>query len=358
MLRDRVRGRVAADDEASTTQLGDWFATALFWRPHVALLVNERTFVPVLMPLAPASKVLDRMPAAIESVLRLHGVGEAFIAAEVTAMTDIRIAPTNSASVLGVMNGFAAHGEALWKLGLEEDVDALSLLLAQTPLRPLRARTGSPDRELAAIAGSTPPDLDWPRLRAVPLPSPSNSPIYQLKITIADTTPPVWRRVLVHGDISLDRLHDLIQAALGWWNHHLHEFEFDEARFGVPDGDDWEPPEDERRARLDSLSKEGSTFRYTYDFGDDWGHDVVVEKVLPADPSARVPACVDGGRACPPEDCGGPWGYQELLTILADPAHPEHDERRGWFGAIDPDAFDPTDFDANLAQAKRVRRGD
>ena len=104
----------------------------------------------------------------------------------------------------------------------------------------------------------------------------------------------------------------------------------------------------------------GRSSTYTYDFGGDWRHRIVVEKVLPADEGSRVmvPACVDGRRACPPEDCGGPWGYDELLAILADPTHPEHDARREWLGRpFDPDACDPDDFDYNLV-AQRLAGGD
>ena len=108
-LRDRVKQR-AEESDASTTVLGDWFATALFWKPQVALLVNERTFVPVFMPLAPAATLLDRAPAAIATILRRHGVDENFIADELEAMRDVRLAPTNNRSVLGVMNGFESHG--------------------------------------------------------------------------------------------------------------------------------------------------------------------------------------------------------------------------------------------------------
>lgn len=106
-LRDRVMGAPAGGEETSTTELGDWFATALFWRPHVVLLVNQRTFLPVFMELAPAATLLGRVPAAIEAVLRRHGVDEAFLTTEREAMNEVRLAPTNNRSVLGVMNEFA-----------------------------------------------------------------------------------------------------------------------------------------------------------------------------------------------------------------------------------------------------------
>jgi hypothetical protein len=363
-LRDRVKGTPAADTHASTTALGDWLATALFWRPQVALLVNQRTLLPVFMELAPANTLLDRAPAAIEGVLRRHGVEDAFLAIEHAEMGDVRIAPTNDRSVVGVMNEFAFHGELVWKDGLR-DFEALSLRMSSLILGPLDHRSGSPDRELAAVVGSTKPlarVIPFPGRLTPPDPTPRASKggsVFQLKVTLLDTKPPIWRRMLVDGSSTLDHLHEVIQAAFGWWNYHLHEFEMGKNRYGVPDPDeDWgDPPVDERRTRLDAIAGEGTSFRYTYDFGDGWDHQVVVERVLPATADTTVPACVDGGRACPPEDCGGTGGFQELLSILADPTHPEHHDRLEWLdGPFDPEAFDPKDFADNFRRAAGRRR--
>jgi len=364
-LRERVKGEAAVDGDESTTALGDWFANALFWRPQVALLVNRRTLLPVFMELAPAASLLDRAPAAIEAVLRGHGIDDAVLAAERDAMGEVRIAPTNDRSVLGVMNEFAFHGEWSFKEG-QRDLPELSLRLASLIVGRLPNR--SPDRELAALMGRTEPlaeviPLAGRRAPAAPAPAPgtASGTVFQLKVTLQDTTPPIWRRVLVGGSATLDHLHEVIQAAFGWWNYHLHEFEVGRIRYGVPDPDeDWgEPPRDERRTRLDAIAAEGSTFRYTYDFGDGWEHRIVVEKVLPAGRVATVPACTDGRRACPPEDCGGTWGYRELLEILSDPRHPEHGERREWLGRpFDPEAFDPSEFEDNLRNNRSTVFGD
>jgi Plasmid pRiA4b ORF-3-like protein len=359
-LRDRVKGAPAGDGDASTTALGDWFATALFWRPQVALLVNRRTLLPVFMELAPAATVLDRVTAAIESVLRRHGVDDAFLNAERDAMREVRIAPTNDRSTVGVMNEFAFHGGHVWRDGLQ-DFEALSLRLSSLILGPLHHRSGSPDRELAAVVGTLEPLAnvhtfpgERPAAEAAPRGATRGS-VFQLKVTLLDTKPPIWRRVLVDGSCTLDHVHEVIQAAFGWWNYHLHEFEVGRARYGIPDPEeDWgEPPRDDRRTRLDAIAGEGSSFRYTYDFGDGWDHRVVVEKVLSPDADTAVPACIDGRRACPPEDCGGTWGYYELLEILADPSHPEHSQRREWLGRpFDPEAFDPGEFENNLRNGR------
>lgn len=363
-LRDRVRGPVASPDDSSSTVLGDWFATALFWKPQAALLVNQRTFLPVFVELAPAATLLDRIPDAIDAILRRHGVEEGFLAAEREAMGEVRIAPTNDRSVVGVMTGFALHAEQLQKRGFR-DLEALSLRLSATLLGPLMKGDGpgSPDRALTALVGDCVPSAEVIPLRpelveqTPPAPAPAAGDVYQLKVTLQGTKPRVWRRVLVDGAGTLDQVHEVIQAAFGWWNYHLHEFEVGDARYGVPDPDynpeyDWGPPTlDEGRVRLDSVASHGSKFDYTYDFGDDWRHRIVVEKVLPADEGSpvMVPACVDGHRACPPEDCGGTWGYEELLAILADPSHPEHAARREWLGRpLDPAAFDAADFEVNL----------
>ncbi len=174
--------------------------------------------------------------------------------------------------------------------------------------------------------------------------------VYQLKATIAGAKPPVWRRVVVAEETTLRRLHDILQAAFGWLDCHLHEFEIDGVRYGIDDGEGWgEPPKDERRARLRQVVSEGSVFRYVYDFGDNWQHKIVVEKVVPAEAAAKDPSCTGGRRACPPEDCGGVWGYKELLKALADPDHEDHESMLEWVGGeFDADAFDPADFSHRL----------
>jgi hypothetical protein len=357
-LRDRVKDAADADGEESTTALGDWFANALFWRPQVALLVNSRTLLPVFMELAPAAALLERASVAIEAILRRHGVDETFLAAERRAMSEVRIAPTNDRRVVGVMNEFAFHGEWLFKEG-QRDLEALSHHMSRLSIGKLDE--GSPARALAAVLGRTEASADviaFPGERTAPPPSPqplATGNAFQLEVTLLDTKPPIWRRVLVDGGSTLDQLHEVIQVAFGWWNYHLHEFEIGHTRYGVPDPDeDWgEPPQDERRTRLDAIAGEGSSFRYTYDFGDSWEHKITVEKVLPADTTPTLPVCIDGRRACPPEDCGGTWGYRELLDVLADPAHPEHDERREWIGRpFDPEAFDSSDFEDNLRNGR------
>ena len=165
--------------------------------------------------------------------------------------------------------------------------------------------------------------------------------IYQLKISLAGVTPPVWRRVLVPGGYTLDRVHRVIQHAMGWQDCHLHCFDIDGVQYGEPDPDDELALNDELDYRLDAVAAKGGRVLYTYDFGDWWEHDVLVEDVFVADPDERYPCCVGGGRACPPEDVGGAFGYAELLAAVSDPGHIEHVTMREWLGRdIAPEVLD------------------
>ena len=293
-LRDRVRATPAGDSDVSTTLLGDWFATALFWKPQVALLVNERTLLPVYMPLAPAATLLDRVPEAIASALRLQGVDEATIASELAAMSDTRIAPTNNPSIIGVMNGFAMQGTR--RFGVTRfDLEQLTMEMSRM-ITPLEKGGESPDRRLAALLGTG--GREQLPSNVIPFPGshrPETTPasvgqrrstasVFQLKVTLQNIEPPVWRRVLVDAASTLDHVHEVIQAAFGWWNYHLHEFEIDGKSYGVPDpDDDWGTPTiDERRIRLDKIATVDSSISYTYDFGDGWDHRITVEKILTA----------------------------------------------------------------------------
>ncbi|MGH2726980.1 MAG: plasmid pRiA4b ORF-3 family protein [Actinomycetota bacterium] len=164
---------------------------------------------------------------------------------------------------------------------------------------------------------------------------------FDVKVTLSEIEPPIWRRLRVSETLTLDRLHIVLQIAMGWTDSHLHQFLIDDRRYALPSPEDGiDRPGDERKVRLSDVVKVDSCFTYEYDFGDGWQHEVEVESVYDGTPA--VPAeCLDGRRACPPEDCGGPWGYVELLEILADPSHEEHGERREWVGDdFDPEAFD------------------
>jgi hypothetical protein len=166
--------------------------------------------------------------------------------------------------------------------------------------------------------------------------------IYYLKITLADLVPPVWRRVAIPGGYTLDRVHRVIQLAMGWQDCHLHSFDIAGVSYGAPDPDGLIDLLDELDTRLDTVVAKDARFTYTYDFGDWWEHHVVAEDVVAAEPDERYPTCTDGAGACPPEDVGGVYGYERFLTAIADPKHTDHQAMRDWIGRrYDPAGFDP-----------------
>ncbi|TAK54567.1 MAG: plasmid pRiA4b ORF-3 family protein [Gammaproteobacteria bacterium] len=180
--------------------------------------------------------------------------------------------------------------------------------------------------------------------------------IYRLKVSLRGVRPPIWRRFLVPAGITLRRLHDCLQEVMGWTQSHLHQFEAGGVIYGTPDLEFGVATISESRARLDQLLRRPKDrLTYEYDFGDSWEHDVVLESILPPAPAARYPIVEDGKRACPPEDCGGPYGYLRFLEIIADPRHPEHEEMLEWAGGdFDPEAFEvPRTKEARRARPTR-----
>ena len=176
--------------------------------------------------------------------------------------------------------------------------------------------------------------------------------IFEIKIELREVRPAVWRRVQVPGELSLAGLHAVVQVVMGWTDSHLHEFDVDGARYGLPDPD-WDAGEvaDEAKTALFRLVGQGDRMGYVYDFGDGWTHRLTVEKVLAPERGVSYPRCVSGRRACPPEDVGGPWGYDEFRVAIADPAHPEHGHYREWVGGpFDLSAFDLDAVNEALAE--------
>lgn len=170
--------------------------------------------------------------------------------------------------------------------------------------------------------------------------------VFQLKITLRESDPAIWRRIQI-ANCTLDKLHAHIQTAMGWTNSRLHHFEIGGERHGDPelldDGfEDFECVDSTVTRISDILPNDGKRFRflYVYDFGDDWKHEVLFEGCLKAEKGGHYPVCVEGERACPPEDVGGVWGYAEFLEAIADPNHEQHDDFADWAGNYDPQEFD------------------
>ena len=173
--------------------------------------------------------------------------------------------------------------------------------------------------------------------------------IYQFKITLEDIKPAIWRRIQVPEVYSFWDLHIAIQDAMGWLDYHLHQFKIFNPKtgkkdlIGIPIDDEWDdisvlPGWKTLISSYFSSSNKKAT--YEYDFGDSWEHKISFEKILPLNSAVKYPNCIAGERSCPPEDCGGVWGYESLLEIMNDPAHEEYAERMEWVG----DNFDPENF--------------
>lgn len=167
---------------------------------------------------------------------------------------------------------------------------------------------------------------------------------YQFKITLQDIDPPIWRQFIVNSEYTLEDMHKIIQTVMGWTNSHLHQFIYNGESYCDTDivEDFGEPYEfiDYKDVRLsDIFQYENQNMVYEYDFGDGWEHLIVLEKIL--NEGEQFPKCLAGERSRPPEDCGGPPGYERLLEILNDPKHREYEETKVWVG----DYFDPEGFD-------------
>jgi len=179
---------------------------------------------------------------------------------------------------------------------------------------------------------------------------------YTLYIRLAEIEPPIWRRIVVPGNLTLHQLHQVLQVTMGWTHSHLHQFIVpgtqESIYYGEPSPEDDYFHKDDRRVRLaDIAPKEGATFVYEYDFGDSWRHEITVERIKPT-PKEELPYpwCLDGQRACPPEDVGGVSGYANFLEAWRDRSHPEHREMREWVGKhFKPEQFSVPQVNAALA---------
>jgi hypothetical protein len=178
--------------------------------------------------------------------------------------------------------------------------------------------------------------------------------VYQIKVTLKGASPPIWRRLEVSDQITLAKLHRILQVAMGWTNSHLHQFKIGKNYYGEAYSEMGFKTFDEKRVKLFQLPlREKSKFIYEYDFGDSWEHEILIEKKLTATDGSKVPVCLKGKRACPPEDIGGVWGYAEFLDAISYPEHPDHEEMLEWVGdQFDPDAFDLEEVNRYLEKIK------
>lgn len=191
----------------------------------------------------------------------------------------------------------------------------------------------------------------------------SSNSRYHLKVTLVGTKPAIWRRLQVPGNANFGWLHAVLQVAMGWTNSHLHHFMTSDARYSDPRNNEdmgfgETADQDESKATLAQVVPlQGTEFLYEYDFGDSWEHLIIVEKILPSDPaSAGKALCLSGARACPPEDCGGVWGYGDLLKIIKNPNHEDHSSMFEWLGGeFDPKALDLESVNSHLRKLQWPR---
>ncbi|MEU6034036.1 plasmid pRiA4b ORF-3 family protein [Actinomadura sp. NPDC047616] len=389
----------ARDEGAELTPLGHWFTDLLFRvnapaaDADAAELVAALSGLPdMVTELMGRSWLSARTPAA--AVRELLAAGAAASGQErLTALALARGRGPEAAPAWrewAARDGFGAHAR-VWLA--EQDgtepaeadeawvaVDTLTVLLDSLPadvpanllpailragagaelaeVLPLLEGCGHPDApRLAGLLGGDPGSGPVPAPIPLPVPAPregGSGAAYQIKVQLRGVTkPPVWRRLQVPADIRLDRLHEVIQAAMGWENYHMHVFSHGSGEYGLPDRELGH--RDERKVALSQLlTLAGDRIGYTYDFGDGWEHDIVLEEVLPPGTEVADPCCTAGKGACPPEDCGGVWGYEELKATLADPDAEDHEDMLEWLGLDSGDDFDPKEF--SLAEVNRRLR--
>ncbi len=182
--------------------------------------------------------------------------------------------------------------------------------------------------------------------------------IFQIQIALKGTKPKIWRRILIQSDKSLLDFHKIIQTTMGWTNSHLHHFIKDQTFYTIryPNDDLWgfSNNVDYKKKKIkisDLLRLVKDKIAYEYDFGDGWLHVITLEKILPYDSTQKYPICIAGKRNCPPEDCGGIWGYAGMLQVLENPAHEEYSDLTDWLGEdFDPEYFDKTEINALLTE--------
>lgn len=176
--------------------------------------------------------------------------------------------------------------------------------------------------------------------------------VFQIKITLEGTEPPIWRRLQTK-DCTLEKLHALIQVTMGWEFEHLYRFEVGGVEFSNVESDIDDEVQDVRAFKLSDViltSHRRPRFSYEYDFGDGWKHQLIVEERFEPKAGVAYPVCTAGARACPPEDCGGPWGYADFIEAIQNPTHNRHEELLEWVGGeFDPEAFDLEALNKELA---------
>jgi len=363
-IGDRVFKTQSSEELAHLTRIVGWAKAARLVR------VTGARLVPVKKNAALADRPLDLVLAMLAAYPKLGKtlfprnawrdslVGDEFADVGHELLTALLVSP--GACPLAALSGIASDMiEARYVLsGLTQQQHeslqrtiAVDVTIAMSALHVLgivvleRGADAGPDEGGAELT-----DLGRHGIRRLRGMAQAGDPLLQVRITLTDVDdPPVWRRVIIPAAYSLDRLHAVIQAAMGWEDYHLHAFRVGKVSYGPADPDDELGYLDERKFQLSGLRTR--RICYEYDFGDSWEHELVIEERTTAADGAHYPACVAGEGACPPEDCGGSYGFAELKALLAGPPSTEREEILEWAGG----EYDPSRFD--LAAASRAVAG-
>lgn len=323
-------------------KLGDWYATYLPTRPkHLILAISQRCRLAILLPAAPLQTLGIRFREAVRQRLEALCIAPEIVEQELAAMGEPQFVPTGPdrcRATMGTMTQFLQVMD--YSLERQEAPDEIALYLG---------------RYLVGVTGQR--DYFHPETAARELLDPAtvleeSRWSLQLRVTIAESNPPIWRRLLVPASLNLHQLHYLIQSAFGWQDCHLHEFIISEGEALVTYGTRYQftlepgegPDRSDRALRLFRAFPEvGSRLMYIYDMGDNWRHEVVLEERVES--SGGRPKCLSGDRRCPPENCGGIWSYQEVLEALASGSSSvSGSELAEWLEWAGP-SFDPAIFD-------------
>lgn len=331
------------DGENPESPLDIWFANLLrISRRKCVLFTHAESLFSFLTFNASKARLknLDSVfREGLNEAMNLEGFDPNVISQLMGDYEDARCARTDSRKVLGSMNDLASlYKYHIMNAGGAEYIDlpAMIIKLNRVPFSPLEGCYA-----IEKFSGQLGINRTV-RLEELYAIQTGSGAVYQIKVVLQGCEPAIWRRLLVQ-DTTLDRLSDFLIAAMGWNGGHLHIFTAGDKRYSIPDPE-WydEGMIDENAVKLsDIVSVKQRSFIYEYDLGDSWQHEVLIENVGPSEPGQRYPICLEGRRACPPEDVGGIGGFYQFLNAIADPNHPEHQYLLKWAaGSFNPEAFD------------------
>ena len=396
-LATKLKVKTAGKLPLYQNSMADWSAHLFnVGRTQYVIITNTQSLYSVVVPgrgMIDSSHFIEGVLACIRETMDADGLADVFDKQIAPAIEAVQFSKALSRSVTGSMNDMIFHAKA-W---LSEDSHSpletsnelndipFSSLYYNKPRKVLQFLAGTSGSTNAstknspngneriqnkALSGNDRSEV-LGSVKGVGKPKPmsqkkgkaktnamltaSQGVVYQFKITLKESNPAIWRRIQVR-DCTLDQLHEHIQSAMGWFNCHLHQFDIKKELFADPelfDGE-FEGVDSTRTMVSDVVPKTSKrfAFSYLYDFGDSWEHEILFEGIKPAESGSKYPLCLEGTRACPPEDVGGVWGFQNFMAAIKNPKHEEHESFLEWCGGkFSPDQFDPA------KATKKMRKG-